>query len=350
MRIGVFIGRLQPLHNAHLTVIKMALKQMDHLVLVLGSASQAKTVKNPWTTQERTEMVLSCLTPDEQNRISIIPTKDYLYNDTLWLASLQAKLSTISVKNNFRIPKDIIDIYEHDVVLYGHDKDRSTFYLHLFPQWEFYEVGCQGNFSGTKIREYYFRKDTLDLKNICPEPVFIKLKDEINKSNEEYQRLYNEAKFIWNYKEQWSSSPFPPIFVTVDAVVIKSGHVLVGRRKGQLGKGLLALPGGFINNDEGIIESCLRELKEETRIGIPKDELKKRVRDNKVFDHPYRSLRGRTITHAYCFDLGSGNLPKIKGDDDMEKAQWMPLCDVNKFEEEFFEDHWHIINYFTSRY
>ena len=126
--------------------------------------------------------------------------------------------------------------------------------------------------------------------------------------------------------------------------------MLVGRRRGELGNGLLSLPGGFLRDDETILTGCLRELKEETRLGLPKDEMKKRIREVHVFDDPNRSLRGRTITHAFCFDLGSGSLPKIKGDDDMDKARWMPISDVDKFEEEFFEDHWHIISYFCSRW
>ena len=152
------------------------------------------------------------------------------------------------------------------------------------------------------------------------------------------------------YKEMWNSSPFPPVFVTVDAVVIKSGHVLVVRRRGYPGKGLLALPGGFINESEFLVDACVRELKEETQIKLPKDELKKRIIDQHVFDHPGRSLRGRTITHAFCFDLGKGDLPKVKGDDDAEKAFWMPLRDVFTQEEKFFEDHCHILSYFVKKF
>jgi bifunctional NMN adenylyltransferase/nudix hydrolase len=161
--------------------------------------------------------------------------------------------------------------------------------------------------------------------------------------------LYDEYRHVIDYKAMWSSAPFPPMFVTTDAVVIKSGHVLVVRRRGQPGKGLLALPGGFLREDEKVVDGCIRELKEETRIGIPKDELMKRIKGQKVFDHPSRSLRGRTITHAFEIDLGAGALPKVKGDDDAEKAFWMPLRDVMRCEEEFFEDHFHIINYFAMR-
>jgi bifunctional NMN adenylyltransferase/nudix hydrolase len=70
--------------------------------------------------------------------------------------------------------------------------------------------------------------------------------------------------------------------------------------------------------------------------------------DYKVFDYPKRSLRGRVITHAYLIDLGNGSLPQVKGSDDAEKAIWMPLNEFYSREEEFFEDHFHIINYFAG--
>ena len=349
-KIGVFIGRLQPLHNAHLAVIQLALSEVDHLIIVLGSACQAKTVKNPWTTEERENMIRACLPCGLNDRVSIVAAKDYLYNDNLWLTALQSSLSTVTVRRDegdVFVTRDY-DLDDCKVILYGHDKDRSTFYLHLFPKWSFREVGNLGDIDATKVREYFFRRDSLDLKKVLPEPVFERLKGEIG--TPEYERLYEEFRHIADYKAMWSSSPFPPVFVTTDAVVIKSGHILVVRRRGYPGKGLLALPGGFLRQDEQVTDGCLRELKEETQIKLPKDELRKRIVDEKVFDHPARSLRGRTITHASCFDLGAGPLPKVKGDDDAEKAFWMPLRDVMRREEEFFEDHFHIINYFVNKF
>lgn len=347
-KIGVFIGRFQPVTNAHLAVIKMALEEMDYLTIVLGSACQAKTVRNPFSTKERENMIRSCLEPTEVEKLRFIVARDYLYNDNLWLYELQSNMGQLV---RFRIDSEygLSVSYEAtgDITLYGHDKDRSTNYLHLFPHWKFNDVGKIDDVDSEKVLELFFRKDTLGLSRMCPEPVVQFLQKEI--AGEEYQKLYNEFKHLEVYKEMWASAPFPPIFVTTDAVVIKSGHVLVVKRKGYPGKGLLALPGGFLHEKERIIDGCLRELKEETQIKLPKDELKKRIISEKVFDYPYRSLRGRTITHAFCFDLGSGALPKVKGDDDAEKAFWIQLRDINLREEEFFEDHWHIINFFVNR-
>ena len=70
-----------------------------------------------------------------------------------------------------------------------------------------------------------------------------------------------------------------------------------------------------------------------------------------VFDHPKRSMRGRTITHAFLFNLDDYKtpLPQVVGNDDALEAIWMPFNDVQLNEEMFFEDHIHIINHFINR-
>lgn len=339
-KIGVFIGRLQPMHNAHLSLINIALQSVEHLIVVLGSDCQAKTIKNPWTSEEREGMIRDCLTEEDNKRVSIIRAKDYLYNDNLWLTSLQNSLEDV---------EDVSGDVSGDVTLFGHQKDRSTFYLNLFPEWKFHDVGNLGKISATKVRTMFFHKNLLSLKNVVPEPIYERLRKEMNESPE-YERLYSEHKYVEKYKQMWEGAPFPPTFNTVDAVVVKSGHVLVVRRGGYPGKGLIALPGGFLQQDERILDGCLRELKEETGIKLPVDELRKRIIEQEVFDHPDRSLRGRTITYAFCLNLGAGSLPKVKGSDDADKAWWMPLREVMRQEESFFEDHFHIINFFTSRF
>ena len=145
------------------------------------------------------------------------------------------------------------------------------------------------------------------------------------------------------------SSPFPPVFVTADAVVTCSGHVLVVTRGGNPGKGLLALPGGFVRSNERIKDAAVRELKEETRIKVDKPVLKRAIVDSEVFDYPARSERGRTVTHAFHIKL-EGKLPEVKltGADDAVKCQWMPFVEVMRRADEFFEDHIHIVNNFIT--
>jgi bifunctional NMN adenylyltransferase/nudix hydrolase len=158
--------------------------------------------------------------------------------------------------------------------------------------------------------------------------------------------LLQEYHMVKKYKESWKAAPFPPTFMTVDAVVVQSGHILLVKRGDMPGKGLWALPGGFLNQEETMLDGAIRELKEETKIKVPVPVLKGSIKGSKTFDAPNRSARGRTITQAFHFDLGVGELPKVKGSDDAEKAFWVPFNQVKQ--EKMFEDHFHIIDNFIN--
>ena len=67
-----------------------------------------------------------------------------------------------------------------------------------------------------------------------------------------------------------------------------------------------------------------------------------------VFDHPDRSLRGRVITHAHYFDLGSRNPPEVHAADDAATAEWLPIEQLAGMEEQFFDDHFHMLDHFFS--
>ena len=47
----VFIGRFQPVHNAHLEIIRRATTLARQVVIIVGSANQPRTYKNPFTSR-----------------------------------------------------------------------------------------------------------------------------------------------------------------------------------------------------------------------------------------------------------------------------------------------------------
>src|SRR5256885_10084300 len=56
---AVLIGRFQPLHNGHMALLRAALERAEQIVVVLGSAWQAPNPKNPFSWQERAQMLRS---------------------------------------------------------------------------------------------------------------------------------------------------------------------------------------------------------------------------------------------------------------------------------------------------
>ena len=345
--LAVFICRAQPLHLGHCSVISTALDYADKVCILIGSSFTPRSYRNPWLFEERKEMILNTF-KNERDRIIILPLEDSTYNDAQWVQNVQHLVSEVII-NQFgehsRYPR---------ITLIGHSKDNSSYYLKLFPQWASINVPGYVNenfvLSATNIREWYFSRDSehflqTEAQHLPPAVSEFLVKF---KKTTQYKDILEEYAFVQEYKRSWESAPYSPIFVTSDALVIQSGHILLVKRKARPGKGLWALPGGFLKADERIEDGVLRELREETKIKVPLPVLKGSIVYTKVFDHPHRSSRGRTITHAYLINLTPDtSLPQVKGSDDAEKAKWIPLSEVRR--EMMFEDHYDIILNMTAQ-
>lgn len=341
----VFIGRFQPFHNGHKAVIEAALEQAKEVVVVVGSSFAARNIRNPFTFEERKAMI-EAVFPDETDaynhheaakRLHIVPVSDYPYDDNKWINAIQ-KIVDETIPDS------------KDVGLIGHSKDSTSYYLEIFPRWKNHvEVEDVGGINATDIRNCLFGNcDFVALDNMpdAARDVMNRVIIAGGKIGGYWDTLYNEYQMVKKYKEAWKAAPFPPTFMTVDAVVVQSGHVLLVKRGDMPGKGLWALPGGFLEQTETMLDGAIRELKEETKIKVPVPVLKGSIKDSKTFDAPNRSSRGRTITQAFLIDLGVGELPKVKGSDDAEKAFWVPFNEVKQ--EKMFEDHFFIIDNFLN--
>jgi len=335
--LAVFIGRMQPLHNGHVQNIKNALEIADNALVIVGSANQPRTPKNPFTVVERTRMIKSVF---PENRVHVEGVEDY-YPDALWLKNVQT-----AVHKNL-ISSGIDDFAEAKIAILGHDKDHTSFYLNEFPTWDFIDIGHrlrQEDFiqiiDATDIRNAYFDGNFDHIVSQVPDEVYSFLQNFY--TSPEYNALVKEQAYFIRYKQEWDVAPYTPTFVTTDAVVVQSGHVLLVKRRTQPGKGLWALPGGFVNQNERLEEGVIRELREETRLKVPVPVIRGSIKrkHTTVFDAPNRSLRGRTITNAFLIDLEpQPKLPKVRGADDAEEARWFPLNVVDAMGSILFEDH-----------
>lgn len=332
----VLIGRFQPFHTAHLLLVQRATALADNVVFIVGSAFQPRTYKNPFTFEERRKMIkLATNGMAGTLTFHIEPNQDTIYNDQAWAVRVQAAVAKHTK------PGDKVGII-------GHRKDPSSYYLEMFPQWGFEEVELLEPLDASEIRDLYFKRDVNMnfIKNVVPPTTFDFL--DHFKDTAEWDQVIKEREFVANYKKQYASLPYPPIFSTADAVVIQAGHVLMVKRRAEPGKGLWALPGGYVNanTDRTVEDAMLRELREETMIKVPAPVLRGSIVRSKVFDAIDRSPRGRIITHAFFIRLPDGELPRVKGSDDAEKARWVPIAEVKS--EDCFEDHYEIIQHFLG--
>jgi bifunctional NMN adenylyltransferase/nudix hydrolase len=333
--LAVFIGRFEPFHLGHFSILERALALSRRVVALVGSADAPRTAKNPWTFAERAVMIQAALGGDA-SRVVALPLRDHLYNENAWLAEAQAQVASVAGD-------------AESIALFGLSKDASSYYLKAFPQWELVDAASVSLLSATELRRQLFSEEAGALRLIeanVPAPVF-EIIDAFRKT-EAYRQTLDEFRHVESYRAAWANAPYPPIFVTADSVVAHSGHVLLVKRKAQPGRGLWALPGGFLDQRETLRDAAIRELREETRLKIPEPVLRGSLRGEAVFDHPDRSLRGRTITHAFYFDFPSGELPPVRGADDAARARWIPISEIQGMRASLFEDHFFILEHFLG--
>lgn len=416
-QLAVVIGRFAPVHNAHIeNLITKALTEADSTLILFGSSLAARNPKNPFTWEERQLMLLAAIDDyyawPHPTGISLIgklhfaALKDYAYSNNRWILQVQKQVAKLLAK--IAQPNE-----QWNVVLYGNNKDDSSFYLKLFPQWS----SCISDFStddeamsATDIRKAIYAGDWDQIATTCSpsvvaylrkwaqteegrwvteeaiwndnyQMVLARKRDEetitklIEKKALELDISFAKATQLFDYVgyPDYVPMPYKPVYHTCDNVVLWRGHVLLIRRRPRPGKGLWALPGGFLNPDEWIAEGALREGEEESKVRIypPGTDLKpdfnsmttpemaayrkpKPMRLSRAwqtarrcFDNPDRSLRGRLITDAFLWQIPDEFEVEVTAGDDAESgsATFWSLHDIlnGPMDLKLFEDHQAII-------
>lgn len=356
MKTSVFIGSYQPIHKGHLQAIADIKDKTDKIIIFVTASNRPRSITNPFTFKEREQLIEDALVEyfhpeyepvsgwedrnpkyslDILNQVKIVEARDLYYSDEVWANEIAEKARELGVSNNERDTQIVTSM--------AGNRDQTS---KLFPKWNVERTAKHNGLSSTSLREEYF-KTGIPTDNKITHSTIEFLYD--FQKTEEYKSLNKEFDFIEDFKKSWDRSPYPPHFVTVDSLVLCSGHVLLIKRGQNPGKGLWGMPGGYLDVEETLEKGALRELNEETGIRIPWYELRKRIKEVKTFDHPKRSNRGRIVTHVHLFHLDDQiKLPNIQAGDDAAGAHWVPLYKVWNMADSFFEDHWDIITKMTS--
>lgn len=349
---AVIIGRFVPVHNYHIDTLFVPAIRYKKLLVLIGSATGPRTHKNPFTFEERKDLIqLHLREKGLKGDIHFFPLKDYPYSDDRWVLQVQKIVNENAI---------------NQVHLFGSDKDSSSYYLRLFPTWTLHLQNIKAPVGATEIREAYYNDRLESVKHLISYNTAMFL-DSCRRSRvhqpirDEYFYAKNKTAILAFKNEDgtYREAEYDPIAYCVDNVVSWRGQVLLIERKGPAGKGLLALPGGHLNKNEWIVDGALRELKEETSIYFydSKNALKKLyldknwIKKEKVFDNPERSLFGRKITTAFHWVIPDQYGVHTKAGDDASKANWFTFYDVlEKMDNRIFEDHQSIIAHMILGY
>jgi bifunctional NMN adenylyltransferase/nudix hydrolase len=325
--LAILLSAFEPVHLAHRAALEHGLRHAPRVLALIGSAGAARTLRHPWTADERAAMLRAAAADLDPAALLVAPVRDHLYDDARWLREVGQAI-TVAAPAVQRIG-----------LLVSSSAARAP----PVPAWDVLTVSGPAAPGFWEVRRGVFgaapARQQLDPALPAASRDFL----ERYRAAPHFAALAEELRYIEHLRESWRHAPYPPVFVTTDAVVVHQEQILLIRRGRAPGKGLWALPGGFVDQDETLLAGCLRELHEETGLALPGDALQRAVRGQRVFDAPHRSLRGRTITHAFRFDLPAGQRPEVAGADDAADAQWVPLQRFAQMEPEIFEDHFHIV-------
>ena len=120
-KCGLYIGRFQPIHIGHESIICRMLLECDHVIIAIGSAQESGTERNPFSFEQRADLINNVFYRYViAGRISIIPIRDryQLSNDASWGDYVFQNVWDVT----HRVP---------DVVYEGEESERSTWYDNL---------------------------------------------------------------------------------------------------------------------------------------------------------------------------------------------------------------------------
>lgn len=333
------IGRMQLPHSAHFELIRHALQRADQVQVILGSAFLAPSPVNPFSAEQRQQMLYAGLTQDESARVRFAWARDR-YDQAKWTTDIN---QTVQAHHNACGGAG-------RPLLVGHDKDATSSYLQWFPNMDLdMSAPRHPGLGATALRAQLLdsqpgQQPSAALRENVPADVLDWLLHWRASAAGEYVASYHRA--VQAYNAKWGRGPFE----TADALITCNEHTLLVRRGGDgdgVGIDQLALPGGFLNDNESPLDGALREAGEETRIielGISKQLLRDCSVSQHRFAHPRRSPRGLLRTTVTRIQLPSmASLPEVQSSSDTNVALWLPNACRAAMEQEFFEDHANII-------
>ncbi|MDJ1159538.1 NUDIX domain-containing protein [Chelatococcus sp. SYSU_G07232] len=312
----VVVGSFQPFHEGHRFVLDRTLALARRVVVLIGAAGAPRSLRNPFTAGERAAM-LAGVYPREvaAQRLLVAAVEDNLYDEAAWAAEVRriaARVLPGTAGGGGRIAI---------VACVG---SRLCSDPAVMAPWEVLPMEPPpGGPSAAAIRDAYLRAEAPLPMAACPPAV---------------------VAVLHAFRDTPGFSE-----LLADAFVRHADHVLLIRRGSRPGRGLLALPGGFVEAGETPTEAAIRELREETGIAardgaITAEMLRawmvpERMR---VFDAPWRDDRARIVTHCVPFLVPDAvERPRIASGGDAAEAAWHRLADLGPAG--FYADHWSIL-------
>jgi len=275
MKRGIYIGRFQPFHNGHLSVVKdmQDAKDLDEIIIGIGTAQIGHTRTNPFTADEREMMIkLSIQNKKPYHIIKINDINDY----PKWVEFVESLAPKFDV------------VYSGNTIVKKLFEDKG---------YEVRQIHQRTELSATKVRENVIKYD--DYLDVLARAQLPEGSINVIKELKGQQRLRN---IVAEYGK-------PCVAADVVCYIKNKGFLFIKRAKEPF-KDMWALPGGHWEaGKETVRQSAARELGEETETEVKDHDL----RLIGEYSAPGRDPRGHYVTIAYFAELDDAN-PVAKDD------------------------------------
>jgi len=85
---ALYIGRFQPFHLGHLDAIQQILAKESSLIIAIGSSTEHGTIRNPFNSKQREEMIVTALKENKITVPQILLVPD-INNNELWVKHVE---------------------------------------------------------------------------------------------------------------------------------------------------------------------------------------------------------------------------------------------------------------------
>lgn len=95
MSRALYLGRFQPYHLGHHQVLKKIAKEVDEIIVGIGSAQKSHEIENPFTAGERVLMVSSAIEEFDIKHY-VIPIED-IQRNSLWVSHVKSMVPPFEI-------------------------------------------------------------------------------------------------------------------------------------------------------------------------------------------------------------------------------------------------------------
>lgn len=166
MKYGVFLARMQPVHNAHLFLINKALEECDKVLVVLGSENKVDMLRNPYPIKLREEMLRECLSLEQNAKLTIVTLPDWSTESDVGNAEIWGRYFYYNVVS--RIGQKHFSLYYSDDVSILDKWFGTTEVKPYITYRNFDRSNLFDGLSATKIRQAFIDGDKEYVAKYCP--------------------------------------------------------------------------------------------------------------------------------------------------------------------------------------